>query len=86
LLRAAQERGGLFASLGFSGIADDRLATKNASKLAEAMTRNGLRPERDESGSVKSLLLQYNEPTVLPPFRRNEVLVPIADGFDLWDT
>jgi hypothetical protein len=78
--------GGTFAVLGFSGVATQDLTSKNADQLVARMERDGLFPERDASGKVQSLTLQYNEPTVLPPFRRNEVMVQIKDGFDLWQT
>lgn len=42
------------------------------------MSRDGL-----EAAGPDWTLARYNDPRTLPPFRRNEVLVPLGD-FDLW--
>lgn len=78
--------GGLVACIRFSGIATEALEQQQKRKLLRRMQQDGLEAKLLPSGEAQSLLLQYNDPGTLPPFRRNEVLVPIAGGFDLWSS
>lgn len=57
---------------------DDTECEGFKAQLLELMEADGLK-----AGS-KSLLLRYNDPGTKGPFRRNEVLIPIESGFDLW--
>lgn len=75
-----QEPGGLYAAIRFAGRANDELTQSKARELAVAMRGDGL------EAAGEPLLLQYNDPSVRGPFRRNEVLLRIASGFDLWET
>jgi hypothetical protein len=68
--------GGTFAVAAFSGYASAPEAEAEAAKLRAAVAADGLNVGGDW------VLARYNDPSVLPPFRRNEVLVPLA-GFQL---
>ena len=83
-------RGGLYAVSSFGGIATDASAARAVEKLKADLAADGVKilEEGDSSSPSSSppfLLAQYNGPVTLPPFRLNEVLVPLdADAFDLW--
>lgn len=87
-------RGGLYAVASFGGIATDASAARAVEKLRADLAADGVKilEEKDSSSSSSSspssppfLLAQYNGPVTLPPFRLNEVLVPLdAEAFDLW--
>ena len=70
--------GEIFAARAFSGVADDQHAAQEATELRRQLLAHGQVPAGDGW-----LLARYNDPSVLPPFRRNEVLIPVAD-FQLW--
>ena len=72
--------------LGFAGRADAQVAAEQTQKLLRSIERDGLQAAKNETGEAQSLLLQYNDPGVKPMFRRNEVMVPVAAGFDLWES
>ncbi|KAJ3668902.1 hypothetical protein LUZ60_010852 [Juncus effusus] len=55
----------------FSGIANDKLVEEKVKKLKECL-------ERDEYKVVGEFLLaRYNPPWTLPPFRTNEIMIPV---------
>lgn len=62
------------AVLRFSGSFSDAAIAENTTVLQGWMTGQGLSP----AGAPESA--GYNPPWTLPPFRRNEVLIPIAAG------
>jgi hypothetical protein len=70
----------LYAAIRFPGRADAEECDRFKADLIGLMKADGLIP-----GS-SSLLLRYNDPGTRGPFRRNEVLIPIESGFDLWET
>ncbi len=70
-LRALGE--GRVAVLSFRGRADEALVAEKRRELEERMARAGLRA----AGPVS--LAQYNPPWTLGPFRRNELVVPLAE-------
>lgn len=74
-----QVEGGTFACIGFAGIATPEAAAAQEKVLRRALQRDGLEPAPGQSW----LLAQYNDPGTLPPFRRNEVLIPLQN-FKLW--
>lgn len=69
-----QEKGGYFGAVSFAGWPLDFEVVQQERKLREALLREGLNPE---PGYV---LARYNEPTVPPAVRRNEVLIELK-GF-----
>ena len=83
-------RGGLYAVASVGGIATDASAARAVDKLKADLAADGVKvlEEADSSSSSSPppfLLAQYNGPVTLPPFRLNEVLVPLdAEAFDLW--
>ncbi|GMH32413.1 hypothetical protein BSKO_00247 [Bryopsis sp. KO-2023] len=70
--------GGLYAVAQFDGLALEPDAEREHSKLEKAMVVDGMTPGKDWT------LARYNEPFTNPATRRNEVLIPIEDGFSLW--
>lgn len=64
----------IFAVSRFGGIASDADGKRRAAMLERILERDGLNPEKD-----KYILARYNDPGTLPPFRRNEVLVPLKN-------
>ena len=75
-----QETGGLYAAIRFPGIVDDSQLDSKQKELVALMTGDSLLP------GDSYLLLRYNDPSVPAAFRRNEVLIPIVGGFELWET
>lgn len=84
--KSVQEGEKLYAVLRFSGKVDDVVRSQRRDELVAAMQVDGLIPEQDGAGNVQFVSAQYNDPRVKPPFRRNEILIPIASGFNLWET
>ena len=77
-------RGGIYAVASFGGIATDGASARAAEKLSADLAADGVKVS-EGSSSPPFLLAQYNGPVTLPPFRLNEVLVPLdAEAFDLW--
>ncbi|KAF8066298.1 heme-binding-like protein [Scenedesmus sp. PABB004] len=78
-VQLAAAPGGLWAAAVFGGVATPRAAAKAAAALLADLEAAGLRPVDPGLWS----LARYNDPSVKPRFRRNEVLVQLA-SFDLW--
>ncbi|KMZ58769.1 Soul heme-binding family protein [Zostera marina] len=57
----------------FSGVATEALVAEKAEKLRECLERDGYRVV----GEV--VLARYNPPWTLPPFRTNDVMLPVND-------
>lgn len=73
--------GGLYAVAAFSGIAGEGEAAERAAALAAQAAKD----ELPVVPGGKWTLARYNDPSVPPPFRLNEVLVPLdEERFKLW--
>lgn len=70
--------GGLYAVSSFTGLALEADVDREFMKLKKAMLVDNLVPGEDW------ILARYNDPFVNPAIRRNEILIPIEDGFSLW--
>lgn len=78
-VRLQQQPGGLYAAAVFNGVATPRRCAEMQQQLLDALHEAGLRVA-DPGAWV---LARYNDPSVKPRFRRNEVLMKL-EGFDLW--
>lgn len=78
-MRLQQQPGGVYAAAVFSGVATPRRCAEVQQQLLGALQEAGLRVA--DPGSW--VLARYNDPSVKPRFRRNEVLMKL-EGFDLW--
>jgi SOUL heme-binding protein len=77
--------GGLYAAIRFAGDGT-KLRDQKVKDLRDLMARDGLRPVGGDAAQ-EPLLLQYNDPSVKTPFRRNEVIAALERGsFELWET
>jgi len=65
----------IYAVSTFGGIAGEHDAKREARKLLDQIKKDGLEPVDDSSW----ILARYNDPGTLPPFRKNEVLLPIKN-------
>lgn len=74
-----QQPGGIYAAALFNGVATPRKCTEVHRELLSALQEAGLQPV----DSAAWTLARYNDPSVKPRFRRNEVLMRLKD-FDLW--
>lgn len=73
--------GGLFAVATFNGVANDAEEAKTAAELRRAAEADGV----PLVVGGKKVLARYNDPGTPPPFRRNEVLLPVDESkFKLW--
>ena len=73
--------GGLWAVISFGGFGDEATAAAKADELTRLAVADGLPVDAGK----KWLLARYNDPGTLPPFRTNEVLLPLnAAEFKLW--
>lgn len=72
--------GGIFAARSFSGRADQEASEQQLQILKQMVERDGL-----SVASEEWQLARYNDPSTKPMFRRNEVMLEIAE-FDLWQT
>lgn len=81
-----QEGDKVYAVLRFPGMVDDDVRWQRRDELLAAMKTDGLVPATDSAGNPEFITAQYNDPRVKPMFRRNEMLIPVAAGFDLWET
>lgn len=81
-----QVPGGTFASCQFAGKARDNQVAQQVQKLLKCMQEHGLQAKTDSEGKPEYLLLRYNDPGTWSAFRRNEVLIAIESGWDLWGT
>jgi hypothetical protein len=75
--------GGIFAVLRFSGVINAEVKQKRKDELLMYLKADGLHPVC-EGGEPSFTVMQYNDPGVKPPFRRNEILIPVAN-FDVWE-
>jgi len=66
-------KGQVFAVSRFGGIANEDDGERQALALQRKLERDDLQFEKEW------VLARYNDPGVLPPFRRNEILVPLKD-------
>ena len=73
-----QQPGGFYAVVQFNGVATPQKCREAEQNLRSKLVADGLKPE----GSTW-WLARYNDPSVKPQFRRNEVLIPLVE-FDLW--
>ena len=85
----SQVKGGIYAVRAFGGIATDASSAEAVAKLRNDLAVDGVKVADEGASSSSSsspfLLAQYNGPVTLPPFRLNEVLVPLdEEAFDLW--
>jgi hypothetical protein len=71
--------GGIYAAAIFNGVATPRQCTEVSGKLLSALQEARLTPVDSSSW----MLARYNDPSVKPRLRRNEILVELRD-FDLW--
>lgn len=60
-----------FGVVKFSGTTSEKVVKEKVKKLRESLKRDGYRVSGDY------LLARYNDPRTLPPFRTNEVMIPI---------
>lgn len=74
-----QQPGGIYAASIFSGVATPRKCAEVQRELLAALQEAGMQPVDDAAWT----LARYNDPSVKPRFRRNEVLMQLRD-FDLW--
>ena len=73
--------GGLFAVATFSGIGNEIQAAQMEAELRKDVENDGL----FLVPGGKKVLARYNDPGTIPPFRKNEVMLPIDDSkFKLW--
>jgi len=74
-----QESGDIYAAAIFNGVATPRRCQEVQQQLLAALQEAGLQA----ADSSKWTLARYNDPSVKPRFRRNEVLIKLK-MFDLW--
>ncbi|KAI3666977.1 hypothetical protein L6452_42018 [Arctium lappa] len=60
-----------YGVVGFSGVATEGVVAEKVEKLKRDLERDGFKI------SVEYVLGRYNPPWTLPPFRKNEVMVPV---------
>lgn len=60
-----------FGVMRFSGTTTEKVVREKAEKLREGLERDGYKVTGDY------MLARYNDPRTLPPFRTNEVMIPI---------
>ena len=70
--------GGLFAVSVFNGAALENEVTQEHEKLKKMLKKDKL------VGGEDWILARYNDPFTNPLVRRNEILIPIERGFNLW--
>ena len=70
--------GGLFAVSVFNGVALENEVTREHEKLKKMLKKDEL------VGGEDWILARYNDPFTNPFVRRNEILIPIEGGFNLW--
>ncbi|KAL3753707.1 hypothetical protein ACJRO7_001015 [Eucalyptus globulus] len=66
-----EEEGRKYGVVRFSGVATEGVATEKAERLREWLERDG------HKVAGEFVLARYNPPWTLPPFRTNEVMIPI---------
>ncbi|XP_078178647.1 SOUL heme-binding family protein [Carex rostrata] len=60
-----------YAVVKFSGVATDKVVEEKVRKVKESLERDG------HKGVGDFLLARYNPPWTLPPFRTNEIMIPV---------
>lgn len=60
-----------YAVVKFSGVASDKVVEEKVRKVKESLERDG------HKGVGDFLLARYNPPWTLPPFRTNEIMIPV---------
>lgn len=60
-----------YAVVRFSGVASDKVVEEKVRKVKESLERDG------HKGVGDFLLARYNPPWTLPPFRTNEIMIPV---------
>lgn len=73
-----EEAGGLYVVSSFNGPAFEGDVSREYENLKNNMYRDGLTPGEGW------ILARYNDPFTNPAVRRNEILIPVAEGFSLW--
>jgi hypothetical protein len=77
--------GGIFVVREFGGVATPAVVAAEASALRRDAAAAGFAIREGAGGSAPVRLARYNDPSVKPRFRRNEVMLPLDEGkFDLW--
>ncbi|KAL7095481.1 hypothetical protein ACP275_10G026600 [Erythranthe tilingii] len=66
-----EEEGKKYAVVTFSGVAGEKVVAEKVKKLTEFLERDGCKAAGD------FVLARYNPPWTLPPFRKNEVRIPV---------
>jgi hypothetical protein len=75
-----QQPGGIYAAAVFNGVATPRKCGEVQQQLLAALLEAGVTvPDPDAW-----VLARYNDPSVKPRFRRNEILMQLQE-FDLWN-
>lgn len=72
-VQLVERQGGVFAVEGFSGSWNSVGAAQRAAALVERLGKDGFVVDK----AVPWEFFRYNPPWTLPPFRRNEVAVPV---------
>lgn len=78
-LQVARAPGGVFAVASFSGLGGEGDAEDQVWQLRKHLMADGVEVQL----GGQWVLARYNDPGTPPPFRRNEVMLPLAD-FKLW--
>ncbi|GFH33203.1 uncharacterized protein HaLaN_32537, partial [Haematococcus lacustris] len=79
-VEAVEEGGGCWAVRTFGGVADSKAVQQQAQQLRKELERDGVAYQ--EAAGWK--LARYNDPGTPGWLRRNEVMVPLAEPFELW--
>lgn len=79
-VQLAQQQGGVYAAAVFNGVATPRKCAEVQQQLLSALREAGLEVRDPELW----VLARYNDPSVKPRARRNEILMQLQ-GFDLWE-
>lgn len=78
-VQVVQQPGGIYAAAVFNGVATPRKCAEVQQQLLADLQEAGL----DVQDPKAWVLARYNDPSVKPRFRRNEVLMKLK-SFDLW--
>lgn len=78
-IKVLQQPGGVYAAAVFNGVATPRQCADVQQQLLAALREAGLSPQDPDSW----VLARYNDPSVKPRFRRNEILMQLR-SFDVW--
>lgn len=84
-VQVKKQDGGLFAVASIGGVVDERKAAVKAEELKRELKRDGVGVVQGKERGDWWVLARYNDPSTLPPFRKNEVMVELdGDRFKLW--